>query len=148
DVVFLDDACRVLRVVHALRPNRISPRVKGATSVLELPAGTLTRVGLAEGARVEIDGGAAPAPANRLRGVGSLVANMALALAFGFFAAANLSRGISTGQWSATMPIVAQETLLVVLFLSRRRSRDTSGRPVDWIVGVLGTFLPLLMRPT
>ena len=40
DVVFLDDAGRVLRVVHALQPNRISPRVKGATSVLELPAGT------------------------------------------------------------------------------------------------------------
>jgi uncharacterized protein len=56
DVVFLDDAGRVLRVVHALQPNRISPRVKGATSVLELPAGTVARVGLAEGAQVEIEG--------------------------------------------------------------------------------------------
>ena len=61
DVVFLDDAGRVLRAVHGLRPNRVSPRVRGATSVLELPAGTLTRVGLAEGARVEIDGAAEPA---------------------------------------------------------------------------------------
>jgi uncharacterized protein len=55
DVVFLDDAGRVLRVVHALQPNRISPRVKGATSVLELPAGTAARVELVEGARVTID---------------------------------------------------------------------------------------------
>jgi uncharacterized membrane protein (UPF0127 family) len=30
--------------------------VKGATSVLELPAGTVARVGLAEGAQVEIEG--------------------------------------------------------------------------------------------
>src|SRR5262245_2863885 len=45
----LDNAC-VLRVVHALRPNRISLRVRGATSVPELPAGTLTRVRLIEGA--------------------------------------------------------------------------------------------------
>ena len=55
DVVFLDDAGRVLRVVHALQPNRISPRVKGATSVLELPAGTAARMALVEGAQVEID---------------------------------------------------------------------------------------------
>jgi hypothetical protein len=60
DVVFLDDDARVLRVVHALRPNRISPRVKGATSVLELPAGTLRRVELTEGARVELERAAEP----------------------------------------------------------------------------------------
>jgi uncharacterized membrane protein (UPF0127 family) len=64
DIVFLDEAGRVLRVVHTLRPNRISPRVKGATSVLELPAGTLTRVGLTEGTRVEIERAAEPALAN------------------------------------------------------------------------------------
>ena len=64
DVVFLDDDARVLRVVHALQPNRISPRVKGATSVLELPAGTLTRVGLTEGDRVEIERAAEPARAS------------------------------------------------------------------------------------
>src|SRR5262245_60785256 len=55
DVVFLDDAGHVLRVVHELQPNRISPKVKGATSVLELPAGTAVRVELLEGAEVEID---------------------------------------------------------------------------------------------
>jgi len=64
DIVFLDEAGRVLRLVHTLRPNRISPRVKGATSVLELPAGTLTRVGLTEGARVEIERAAPPARAS------------------------------------------------------------------------------------
>jgi uncharacterized membrane protein (UPF0127 family) len=56
DVAFLDDEGRVMRVVHALQPNRISPRMKGATSVLELPAGTVAPVGLAEGAQVEIEG--------------------------------------------------------------------------------------------
>jgi uncharacterized membrane protein (UPF0127 family) len=61
DVVFLDEECRVLHVVHALQPNRISPRVKGASSVLELAAGTSTRVGLEAGAHVTIDAGAARA---------------------------------------------------------------------------------------
>ena len=56
DVVFLDDAMRVLRTVAALQPWRISPKVPAATSVLELPAGTLTRVPLEDGARLAIDG--------------------------------------------------------------------------------------------
>jgi protein-S-isoprenylcysteine O-methyltransferase Ste14/uncharacterized membrane protein (UPF0127 family) len=147
DVVFLDASGRVLRVVHALRPNRISPRVTGATSVLELPAGTLARVGLTEGARVEIEGAVGPAPATRFHGVGAALGNLALALGFGFFAAANMSRAVATGQWATTMPMVFQEALLVVLFLTRRRSLVTSGRPLDWAVAVVGTALPLLLRP-
>src|SRR5262245_26258372 len=61
DVVFLDDGGRVLHVVHALQPNRISPKVKGATSVLELPAGTAARLGVAAGATVLIEPVAAQA---------------------------------------------------------------------------------------
>jgi protein-S-isoprenylcysteine O-methyltransferase Ste14 len=36
---------------------------------------------------------------------------------------------------------------LVAFILIRRRSLTTSGRPADWILGVGGTLLPLLMRP-
>lgn len=61
DVVFLDDAGRVLRVVHELRPNRISPKVTGATSVLELPAGTVARLGVEPDATVVIEAIAARA---------------------------------------------------------------------------------------
>jgi protein-S-isoprenylcysteine O-methyltransferase Ste14 len=147
DVVFLDDAGRVLRLVHALAPNSISPRVAGATSVLELPAGTLQRIALSEGDPVEITGQAEARPRIRLDAVGTLVSNLVLALLFGFFAAAQMSRAVATGEWTTTMPLVVQEALLVVLFLTRRRSIATSGRPADWIVGVAGTMLPLFMRP-
>src|SRR5205814_4828394 len=51
DVAFLDDEHRVVRAIAGLPPGRISPRVPAATSVLELPTGTLERVGLTEGAR-------------------------------------------------------------------------------------------------
>ena len=63
DVVFLDDRHHVVHVVSDLAPGRISPKVNGATSVLELPAGTIARLGLTAGARLEIEsipsGGAA-----------------------------------------------------------------------------------------
>jgi protein-S-isoprenylcysteine O-methyltransferase Ste14/uncharacterized membrane protein (UPF0127 family) len=148
DVVFLDDAGRVLRLIHALQPNRISPRVKDATSVLELPAGTLARAGLEEGGTVDISVEAGPrGPRIRFDVVGMLVCNLALALLYGFFAAAHLSKAMATGQWATTMPLVAQEAFLVVLVLARRRSLATSGRPLDWVVAAAGTFLPLFMRP-
>jgi uncharacterized membrane protein (UPF0127 family) len=60
DVVFLDDAHRVVGLTPDLQPGRISPKVREATSVLELPAGTITRAGLVTGAQLEIaDDGAA-----------------------------------------------------------------------------------------
>jgi uncharacterized membrane protein (UPF0127 family) len=56
DVVFLDDAHRVVQTVEALAAGKVSPKVRNATSVLELPAGALRRTGLAVGAHVEIEG--------------------------------------------------------------------------------------------
>jgi hypothetical protein len=55
DVVFLDDARRVVGLAPDLRPWRISPLVKPATSVLELPAGTIGRTGLREGQTLTIE---------------------------------------------------------------------------------------------
>ena len=54
DVVFLDDEAQVVALAPQLRPWRISPLVKPATSVIELPAGSIARTGLAIGARLEI----------------------------------------------------------------------------------------------
>ena len=44
--------------------------------------------------------------------------------------------------------MVALESLMVVLFLTRRQSLTISTRPFDWVVGVAGSFLPLFLRTT
>ena len=54
DVVFLDDGHRVVGLTSDLQPGRISPKVREATSVLELPVGTIARTGLVSGAQLEI----------------------------------------------------------------------------------------------
>jgi uncharacterized membrane protein (UPF0127 family) len=59
DVVFLDDATRIVGLTPDLRPWRVSPLVRAATSVLELPAGTIARAALREGQAITI---AAPTP--------------------------------------------------------------------------------------
>ncbi len=148
DVVFLDDDRRVVRTIADLAPGRISPKVKLATSVLELPAGTGARLGLSEGTQIEIDGNASPAARIRTDAVRAALCNITLAVLYAFFAVAHFAAAQRTGQWETTMPIVAQEALLGGLFLTRRRSVATSTRLLDWVIGVAGTFLPMMLRPT
>jgi uncharacterized membrane protein (UPF0127 family) len=54
DVVYLDRAGQVVHVEHDLRPWRFSPVRLQATSVLELPSGTVFRTGTALGDKIEI----------------------------------------------------------------------------------------------
>jgi len=41
DVIFLDKSNRIISLVEELQPNRMTKVLPGATSVIELPAGTL-----------------------------------------------------------------------------------------------------------
>jgi protein-S-isoprenylcysteine O-methyltransferase Ste14/uncharacterized membrane protein (UPF0127 family) len=141
DIVFLDEAQRVVRVIPGLPPGRISPLVKAASSVIELPVGTVARIGLEEGAVVEVQGDVRP-----LRSGGALgpaLCNLSLALLYALFVAAH----VSVVHGSVDIAIIVQQAMLVVLFLARRRSTYTSERPFDWLLGIAGTFMPLLLRP-
>jgi protein-S-isoprenylcysteine O-methyltransferase Ste14/uncharacterized membrane protein (UPF0127 family) len=148
DVAFLDDERRVVHAIPALAPGKISPRVPAATSVLELPIGTIARSGLAEGARVEIDGEVPRRPTVAAAGVASAVGNLLLALFYAVFVETHVEVGLQTGRWLVVLPLVLLESMMVALFLFRRRSVSISRRPFDWVVGIVGSFLPLLMRAT
>src|SRR5207249_1698409 len=58
------------------------------------------------------------------------------------------ARGESDVALVVRLAIVVQMTILAVLFVVRRPSADTSDRPLDWVLGIVGTFLPLLLRRT
>lgn len=49
DLLFLDKGGRALRLIENLRPWRIGGPVRGAKVVVELPAGTIARLGLQAG---------------------------------------------------------------------------------------------------
>jgi uncharacterized membrane protein (UPF0127 family) len=55
DVVFLDADRRIVGLAPDLKPWRVSPLVRAATSVLELPAGTIARAAVREGQTVTIE---------------------------------------------------------------------------------------------
>ncbi len=146
DVAFLDDDLRVVQTVAELPPWRISPKVDDATSVLELPAGRLAALGVASGARLAIDAtGAKSAAASS--SLAAAFVNLLLASTFAFFAAVHLSVGMSTGRWLTLGPIVLQETALVAVFLMRRRTNAVATERTAWLAAVIGTFVPLLLRP-
>jgi protein-S-isoprenylcysteine O-methyltransferase Ste14/uncharacterized membrane protein (UPF0127 family) len=147
DVVFLDAEHRVVRAIAGLAPGKISPRVRAASSVLELPEGTLARAGLHEGGRLVITGDGQVQPRSVVDAVGAALCNLGVSAVYVVFAAVHIAAARRTGQWASTVPIVIQETLLAGLFLIRRRTSATSSRPFDWLVVVAGTVLPLLLRP-
>jgi protein-S-isoprenylcysteine O-methyltransferase Ste14/uncharacterized membrane protein (UPF0127 family) len=146
DLAFLDDELVVVHAIRGLAPGRVSPRVRRATSVLELPAGTLARTGLAEGAHVTIAVEGVPVR-SAWSAVATATCNLLLAALFGLLAAVHLRAAVHTGRWATLLPMVVQEGILLALFLTRRRPLVSSTRPFDWTVGMLGMFLPLLFRP-
>lgn len=54
DVVFLSKDMEIVRVIPELKPWRLSPVVKNAYQVLELPVGTISRLGLVPGNRLVV----------------------------------------------------------------------------------------------
>jgi hypothetical protein len=57
DALFLDKAQRVVRIDHRLGRWRMVPYVRGARSVVELPAGTLDGLDLPKGHQLEFAAG-------------------------------------------------------------------------------------------
>ena len=60
DAVFLDKQLKVVKVCSAMVPWRVSNIYWGAHSVLELPAGTTSASGTAEGDQLSFDAGEVP----------------------------------------------------------------------------------------
>ncbi|MHB1419227.1 MAG: DUF192 domain-containing protein [Bacillota bacterium] len=55
DVIFIDRECRIIRMIHQMRPNRFSPIIRKAAAVVELPAGTLKTSSTKMGDRVKVE---------------------------------------------------------------------------------------------
>lgn len=54
DAIFLDRAGRVLHLMSDMRPNRVSPIVRGAHTIVELPVGAIARSRTAPGDQLDL----------------------------------------------------------------------------------------------
>lgn len=76
-----------------------------------------------------------------------LATGAALSLLWLIFAVAHLATFRVTDKTSLLFFCIA-ETLTAAFFLLRTEPKTFSRNPRDWLIAVLGTFLPLFLRPT
>ncbi len=77
-----------------------------------------------------------------------VISGAALSALWLFFAVAHLSTFIHSSGKASLLVFAAAETLVAAFFLLRTPPRTLANRPVEWLVAIAGTFLPLLLRPT
>lgn len=147
DLVFVDGENRVVALDQRVTPGRISRKVRAASSVLELPAGAIERLALAEGARLAIEPRIEAVRRVDARAVGAALTNVSLALLYGLFIAAHVTHLGEPAQRARIVPLIVLETIIMVLFLARRSARLQSRRVLDWTLGLAGSYLPMLLRP-
>lgn len=75
-----------------------------------------------------------------------MLLNVSLAALWLWFAKAHLTFWASTGDPRGVGAMLI-ETIVAVLFLTRRTSFEVTREPVAWIATLLGAFSPMLMRP-
>ena len=75
-----------------------------------------------------------------------LLSTTALASLFAVFAFAHFQQWLQTGHFNG-LGVVVQETLVVVLFIVRRRATRTARAPMAWIATGVGAFAVLALRP-
>lgn len=146
DVLFLDSAGFILNFVEDLPPNRTIRGPECTESVIEFRTGLLDRIPLAIGDRVsaEVDGLHDP------RGTGPAIlfhwpSNVLIALFWSRFV------WTATVEWSTTPSVInlgllIHNTLLMVLFLTRKRSKTSSHRFLDWLIPFFTVLCTLGLR--
>ncbi len=77
-----------------------------------------------------------------------VISGAALSALWLFFAVAHLSTFIHSSGKASLLVFAIAETLVAAFFLLRTPPRTLANRPVEWVVAIAGTFLPLLLRPT
>jgi len=87
---------------------------------------------------------AAPSTSKR-RSLLSRLQNAILVVVTGVFLYAHVQHVI-VDQVFTSIPFAIEQAILVGIFLTRRRSENTSTRPIDWVFATLGGWLPLLFQ--
>ncbi len=76
-----------------------------------------------------------------------LASTVGLGAFYGVFAIMHLLGWLETGRLTG-LGVVTQETLVVALFIVRRRANYTTRDPIAWIATAIGAFGALALRPS
>lgn len=76
-----------------------------------------------------------------------IITGAILTAVWGCFAVAHLRGFVVAGKFNLLIYAIA-ETLIAIFFLLRTTPTTVAANPFEWVIALLGTFLPLFLRPT
>jgi protein-S-isoprenylcysteine O-methyltransferase Ste14/uncharacterized membrane protein (UPF0127 family) len=148
DILYLNRAGKVLRSFSNVRSNTIPKKIARTASVLELPEGSLQSQTIREGEILKL------LPDLPFRPHFSVLSNLMhwpvnimIALLWSRLVAESLRYGIANPH-PMHFGILIHNTLLMIFFLTRRKSVHTSFRFLDWAIPILTLCAAMLLRPT
>ena len=147
DVVFLDRQGKVIKIFPNLPPNKMTKIIPNAHSALEFPSNTIKENQIEMGDQLEvITDTISPVNLKGLTKIFHWPANIFIALLWSNLVLSSFLNWQQNGG-ILSLGLVFINTLLVLLFITRRESNETSHHVLDWIIPILTVVLSLTLRP-
>ena len=145
DVIFLGSDGTALAIYSSLPPWRLTRHVQGAHGVLELHAGTVAEANLRVGRKVDLSSMGEERVGEKLQN--GILTNLILS-AFWLYLAGRMIPMLIEGQSSSSAYMLfAVNTLIAVLFLTRRKEKRVTDSLRDRLVTLTCIFLGFSLRP-
>jgi len=147
DVLFLDSNRCILKACQNVKPNTTPLSVNRAVSVLELAPGAIHQNQFKIGDHLQFQSEEEYKPLMAsLRNLFHWPVNLMIALFWTRFIISAGSHAVAESHLM-NFGILIHNTLLMCLFLLRRKSQTTSFKILDWIIPVLTLLFTLFLRP-
>ncbi len=147
DVIFLDRENRIVATMASLQPNRLASAATGTFSVIEAPAGFCQRHDLRIGDRLTLTSDGRHRPEHAAwSSILHWPMNLFIAILWAQLVVFIFHQGWGHFTWQG-LGVLLHNSLLMILFLIRRPSQETSKRPLDWIIAFLTLACAMGLRP-
>ena len=145
DVIFLDSDGTTLKIYSSLPPWRLTRHVQGAHGALELQAGTVAEANLRVDQKVDLSSLGRERVGEKSQN--GILANFILS-AFWFYLAVRMIPMFIEGKANpSAYMLFAVNTLIAVLFLTRRKEKKVTDSLRDRLVTLTCIFLGFSLRP-
>ena len=147
DALFLDKQGKVVHICDRLLPNRMTKVIPAATAVMECAAGFVQCHQIKVGDRLQVTTDQEYRPSlQRLSALFHWPINIFMALLWTRFLTNAIGQWVYTGGF-LNLGLIFHNTILLALFIMRRRSKETSLRVLDWIVPILTVGCAMMLKP-
>lgn len=146
DIVFLNSKGQVVKVTRDLKPNRITHIIPSASRVLEFPSNILKDKLIKTGDVLEINPDESyHARFDTLRNLLHWPANCFIALLWSVFVLSSFNHWQENGG-ILSLGLLLVNSILLLLFLTRRESETISSKYLDWIIPLATVSFSMSLR--